>query len=590
MAKQCLFMWGNVPCEGGGSFTLQPGTAPSRGTFRFRLGAQLNQFDRLTITDGSNAVRVDGCRVVRVSITSGTSGRYQELTIEDRRWRWQYARVWGDYNAVEHNVVLAATKKSARDMAVQCLQAMGETIYNVQLLPTNSYPRIDWDAELAPAALEQLASQYGLIVAPTFAGGVTLCKNGVGNRPPIDQRAMDATPGREPPVVPDQLVFEGGQTLWQHDLSLEPWGFESMLERSELKPFNDLTYKPATGWEKEDPTHFYGVTEKKREIAKACIWKVFKVSEGFQLPLPPSALPNGGSGGYMPRVAKQQVSNYYRVDTGELWRVLPLHNLQLSMFKKPDKEEGPAAQILGVFRDEKHHFRNNVATDPPSINDKNYSFPQVVADELIYHGGFSIDALHGIVRFGQPMYCWDRTGNKNSGRAAPKIRLRTSFGLRAPDSRAHLCQQYWYSTNQLSSRQGIVDVIKRPESIFEIASVANSSSTTNVAEYIDQARYYLQEQLNSYYPEDAVSVPYKGFVFNIGIDGAIRAVTWSQSEGGAGTTQVEYLNERPDLRISHRDLKAKIADENARIQAVKDKAKIAIDKRNWHKHLHQHNR
>jgi len=588
--KQCLFLWGNEPCEGGGSFTLQPGTAPSRGTFRFRLGANLNQFDRLTITDGSQAIRVDGCRVVRASITSGSGGRYQEVTIEDRRWRWQYARVWGDYNAVEHNVILAATKRSARDMAIQCLNAMNETVYNVSLLPADSYPRIDWDAELAPAALDQLAAQYGLIVTVSFAGAIVLCKNGVGQRPPLDQRAMDATAGREPPVVPDQLVFEGGQTLWQHDLLLDPWGFESMLERSELKPINSLTYKPTNGWEKEDPTHFYGVTEKKRELAKSCIWKVFKVSEGFQLPIPPAALPNGGKGGYMPRAAINQVKNYYRVDTGELWRILPLHNLQLSMFKKAGKEEGPAAQVLGVFRDEKHHFRNNVTTDPPSILDKNYSFPQTVADELLYHGGFSIDALHGVVKFGSPMYCWDRTGNKNSARAAPKIRLRTSFGLRDTQSRAHLSQQYWYSPGNLSSRQGVVDVIKRPESIFEIASVATSSSTTNVADYILQAKYYLQEQLNSYYPEDALSVPYKGFVFNVGLDGAIRSITWAVRDGGGGTTQIEYLNERPDLRISHNDLKAKVADHNQRVQIMQDRAKQAISKRNAHNHHHQHNR
>lgn len=581
MPKQCLIFWGREPVEGGGQFVFQAGEAPSRATVRFRLGAKLQQFGDLTITDGSRTIRLQGCRLVRAPITSGGGGRYQEATIEDRRWKWAYSRIWGDYNNVEHNIVIARTRKSARALARECMEALGETKYNVDALPDDAYPATEWSAESAGAALVSLCEQFGCLVAPAFSGTIVVYRDGDGRRPPIDVRAMDSTLTRDPPVVPDQLVFEGGETLWQHDLFLKPMGFESFSDKAEVKSIYDLTYRPNPaaadgGWGFEDPNKFLGVTAKKRELAKGCVWKLYQVEDNFQLRIPPSALPNGNRKGRTTPQPNRQTRDYYQIKTGELWRILPLETLQLSMFKKAGKEEGPAAQVLGYFRDEKHGMSNNSTTPIAQINrNRDISFPDTVSDELVYEGGFSIDALHGYVKFSNPVFYNFVDAGQVTHRIAPYIRLRTSFPLRDRDSLAPVSQQYWFAPPR-SSKQGITEVVKLPESIYEIAP----NGQTNVSDYVAQAKIYLQEHLNSYYTDDAISVPYKGFVFDVELDGAIRSITWAVDPEGAGTTQIEYLNDRPDLRISNRDLRARIQTANLVKQAAAAKraAQVAAKK------------
>lgn len=574
--KQCLFFLNGFEADGGGSFTIQGSTAPSRGTLRFRLSYNVPDFGDLVISDGSQTIRLAGCRVVRRAVTGGGGGeRWQEVTVEDRRWRWRYARIWGSYNTIEGNAILPRTKLHAQGLGMLLMQALGETRYDLSQLPTTSFPSFDWSADLVTGALEELLGQYGLILAPLYNGTWVAFKEGVGSKPSLDYRASDITQSREPQVVPDSIIFEGGTTLWQHDLYLEPVGIESMSEKAALKPIDSLSYKPAGGWTKEDPDYFSGVAAAKRELAKRCVWKYYRIAGPIQLTVPPSQLPNGGTGGRVSAQIANKAKAYYNVDIDKVWRILPLETKQLSLYKANGETDAPDAAIVGYFREDKHRWTNN-AVAPASADDKSKLIDTSTNQALQYDGGFQVDTERGLVVFSEPIFYYKQTGKTSVERLPAKIRLRTSFGLKDTDSRAQLCQQFWFNPSP-SSRQGVVDLVKRPEYVFEIAD----SKTTNVAEYIAQAQLSIAESLSTYYADDAISVPYKGFVFDQGLSGAIRAITWSVSNG-AGTTSVDYLNDRGDLRASVRDLREKaltVATVRTQLQARRQAA-IAARKSN----------
>jgi len=556
MVKQCLMRWENAVCEGGGSFSLQPGCTPSRATLRFRLGADIPQFGTLIITDGSSTRTVKDCRVVRQRIGGAGGGpRYREVTIEDSRWRWSYSCIWGKFNT-DYSPSGLLNKKSAYDIALMLLQAIGITNYDASALPADDYPAVDWSAEPAGAALESLCGQYGLVIAPQMNGAVLICSAGVGRKPPLDSRAMDVTESMEPPVVPDVIIFEGDQTNWQADLVLEPVGYESFNTTSELKHIDSLSYKPAGGWTKQDPKTFLGVDSKYRELAKACIWKLYRIKEGFTPTFPPSRLSTAIQNGTVKPGAYQATRDYYQIKTGERWRILPLNTEQLRIMSSSAADKARPALVFGFFRNDKQGTTNNfddatIAAGLANIQNVDYTFPKVISEAGWYGGSFTIDTDVGVVQFSEPLFRWVRTASANVERYPALLRLRTSFPVRDRTTAAELCQQFRYDVPR-SSRQGIVDVIKRDDISFEIDPYGGTSE----AEYIAAAQVVIQASVTRYVTDTAMTVPYKGFVFDCELDGAIQSVTWEVSDSGGGTTAIDYLCDRPDLRVSTKQLYA----------------------------------
>ena len=88
MVTRCAIYYSGIAAEGGGNFTLQPGISPSTAVIRFCLRETYPLQGQLLLTDGSISISFSRCRVVRESINDGTSGKWNEITIEDRRWKW----------------------------------------------------------------------------------------------------------------------------------------------------------------------------------------------------------------------------------------------------------------------------------------------------------------------------------------------------------------------------------------------------------------------------------------------------------------------------------------------------------------------
>lgn len=549
--KQCLIKFGPATNEGNGTFTFQAGVSPSRATIHTRLGAVYPQIGTMRITDGSIFVDFPNCRVVRHTIVStGGRGRWRQIIIEDRRWRWWLSRISGEYNELDRGSRDIATQKSARKLAALCLDRMGETGYNVTALPDDAYPQVAWDSEVAPVALDAICQEFGCVVVLNHRSNtVRVWKVNAGSKPLIDSRAMDATPSQEPQVVPPQLIFEGGPTLWQRDLLLEPIGIETQKNREVIRPIDELSYKPTTGWESEDPRAFYGVDEEKRDLAKRCIWKMFRVKPPFKLEPPPTKL----------KVDTDKVANFFTVASDELWRILPLQPKQLASRSAPDNSQLRDAVLVGAFIEGKVTRANNADKTDYDFTNPEVQLPaeddNPFLDYLVYQEGFHLDAAAGIVVTGRPVYYLE-----NGECKAPYLRLRTSFGLRHKTTRNFVCQQFYFNPPNPTLGAVTPETVKQGDVVFSIqegrgaAQAGQISALTNANDFIALAQTYLLERINALYPDEAISIPYKGFVFDYGITGATRAISWSTSPAG-GSTVVDYAIERPELRKTHAQLR-----------------------------------
>ena len=567
MIKQCLIYFGNVVNEGGGQFTLQAGTRPSRATINTRLGATYPQIGLMRITDGFIWRDFPNCRVVRHTIKPmGASGRMREIVIEDRRWAWAEPRIWGEYNEIVDGGRSTINKKSARELASLCMEAMKETGYDVSALPDDVYPSVSWDAEVAADALDAVCQQFGFIVAlQPSTNRAKVCKNNSGVRPSVDARAMNSTPSAEPKIVPPSLIFEGGHTLWQRDLLLEPVGIETLENKEVIKTIDALSYKPADGWEKQDPRSFKGVAKEHRGLAKRCVYRMFRVKPPFTLQ-PPPASPFGAV-------------RDFTIDRDELWRILPLKKVQLSSVSNPDSDRSREALLLGAFVGRESVRKNNVDKDAYQFTDPNIQLPadnDPDVDKLVYNGGWSFNASTGLVHSQAPLYYLE------GGEAKPPyLRLRTSFGVRNRATKQFVSQQYTQQVGSPTSGATQPILVKQSDVVFEIeegrgaaASGATGlrESITNVDQFVGIAQAYLAEKMASLYPDEAITIPYKGFVFDWEVDGSIQSITWASGPQG-GTTVVDYAIERPEMRLTHTQLR------NQANQALAARQQVEASKR-----------
>lgn len=604
MVKQCLFFWNGREADGGGNFTLQPGEFPSAATLRFRLSYQLDDYGTLTLTDGYQVRQFRGCRISRRMITAGEQGRWQEVTILDRRWRWgqEYSAVYGEYNRVARFPRDYVNPKSYRELATYCFQALGEVGFDVSILPhyyrdTEGMlrpigPRIAWDAAPPADELQAMCQQIGCEVVLGTDDRARVVRSGVGRLAfSRDPRFMDYQTSSEPPVIPAAVVGEGGATRVQHDWPLEAVGWEVDGDAAgQFIPIDDLSYRPTDGWEWEtiSESGFFGAgpglneskRNKVRKLARKYIFKAYRVGgrlftdsvnefKSTQLPIPPTEVSNRSVGSRLSYQQRRSRDNYFRIDRGEWWRVLPLFDTQLDGWAGKGNEAG-AYEVLGHFHDvtmpvgKNNSYRNTAGSlvaiedhsDITSNNPNAFDFSKPIEDiptpansTLVVPWQSELNIDNGLIFFEQYTYFRNvDVSDPDAGKAYPAvIRLRTSSRLRDPTTAAHLCQQYWVQPGGNSVK--IAKIEKNSDIFFAYGlwgRLGNTQNKSNKAEFVEKQLQMINKTLNMLrYPRGA-SAPAKGFVFDFSPDGIIRAVSFDVAETGEGTTTIDWGSERPD--------------------------------------------
>ena len=509
----------DIPGVLSAQFTMSHGVTPSSGTIECVVPEQFPDVGTLEISDGELGVRLVDCKLAAVSYRSGRQGRTAVVQIIDRRWRWQFRQITGVYNArTASGAVDPETTKTARELATILLKALGETA-DVSALPDEGKPEVDWNAENAARALEDLCEQYNCRVVLGADNRVRIVKyNDGADLPdgPQDSRSGGVTPD----LKPDRIVLLGGPWRFEVLLPLEAVGLETDFS---IKPLNTLSYRPANGWGTESPdmasigeNSFVtadGSRTSPRELAQQSVFRWYRIAETATVPGLRDAIQRW-------RDAFATAGTTAPVDDVKRWQLLPLSDTLTQTYRDADKvEREKPAFAVGEFW---HASRLEATNSKPGTK---CDLP------------FSTDSTRGMIQFGSQVVLLDPQDGSQSEAA---IRLFTAATCKDPDTRQPV---RYVRSRQLRDTKGqkpLIAVIRHDE-IFGVVTASYTvdgdleayDATTEDAD--KQADYYLDATEKSYDVPTSQQARYIG-VQPIEPDGRIVQVTWETGTDGTFTT------------------------------------------------------
>lgn len=238
----------------------QPTTIPAYGTLAF--GG----------SDGSVSMQM---YVSKPVYRYSTTGHKIGLVLLDRRVRWKHARITGRYNVPRADGTLQ-NEKNPQELARLLFDAMGETSADVTALPTAGTPEVYWDTDRADLQLQKLCETYGCEPTLAINDAAGVVRMGVGATVPTTGPIQSMAIAVDPPEVPETLRLVCGETKFQFRMLFEAVGFDT---DGQIKPIDDLSYKPAGGWSIEtDWNQFPSVTtELGRYLAGISVGRWFRI-------------------------------------------------------------------------------------------------------------------------------------------------------------------------------------------------------------------------------------------------------------------------------------------------------------------------
>ncbi len=467
------------------------------------------------------------------------------MQIYDRRWAWKFGAISGNYNlpapgvptsggvdlgySFSQSLVRADTMQSAQQLAAFCLQAMGETVYDVSALPDNVMPETHWSYENPAQALEQLCESLGChVVLDLDSNGVRIVVVGEGADLP-DGPIQWASSSVAPQQAPSSLLFVGGQTVQQGFIPLTAVGRDTS---GAIVPIDQLNYAPPNGWISE-PVKFPSVTtEPARTYAEESVYRWWQ-------PTVPFTAPDGTT-------------------VGDLKQLI-LFDRQLDTNLNPGDPNGATTQrpeIVGYF----DPCYAQLTSSPDTL--------------LTYHGSIQVDQNRCLVITG------DQLVNCQYNQNLPAtIWLKTSFSLRDPDSQepAHFTQLMALdgSTNPTQPQ-----IVRHDEVVLQVRGGFNASGggsgSDNSGLVSQAASSYLQAVAAQYQPAESLDVPYVGIV-PIQVDGAIQQVTYSihSGEGGSCLTRASRNTEHSHYIPKYERRRDKAANQAERDRALSQKSLLS---------------
>ena len=522
MDPKALPRWPGVSGVLSCSFTITDGITPSIATLECVPQRGLQYSGTFAITYGGTTIAFPDARVQDVEqVTSDTGATTWKLSIADRRWRWKNsATISGYYNVRRSTVALVAgTERTPRQLANMLLDAMGERDYDVAALPNDTRPEVTWDAANPAEELARLCESLGCrIVLSVVTNKVRIVKAGEGSRL-ARAFAMEASIGVDPPDPPGRLHFIGGRTQFQGDFRLQAVGRDV---DGTVRPINELSYAPPTGWRLSDSDHFNDVPDKaNRALAQESVWRWYRI-------LPPFRLPGIGAA----------------INSREL--VLPLLGEQIETYVVDGIERPREPWVWGQFwRGTEAHQDDVRSPDPACVN----------KPKNLYTQGFSVDEQTGIVKFNDPVYRLEDDPTQVAGKRIYEaiIYLRIACNLREDlATRAWMRHEAERKLSTASALRSWTQIVKRDDVVRRLYRyyVPPVGLRDNLAEVQRAATHYLDAVEAEYRVTDVGSVSYAG-IFRFDLDGAIRQITWSIQEDGRAITRASRNREEPVVSISY---------------------------------------
>jgi hypothetical protein len=193
---------------------------------------------------GGTTIKLKNCTIDFVEQMVGDQLVWN-VTILDRRYRMQDGAISGRYNVRYRNQtdIRPETKKTLKELATLCLQAMGETQWDIGKLPDDEFPEADWFYANPLESLTELCESLGF--RPIFdwhKDQVQIVKPGEGAALDLSLPYEKDSLTYNPPELPGRLVVVCGPSRGQYDFDIVPKG---QNPDGRILDLDELAYHPA---------------------------------------------------------------------------------------------------------------------------------------------------------------------------------------------------------------------------------------------------------------------------------------------------------------------------------------------------------
>lgn len=235
------------------------------------LNSPPDGFGTLVWSDGKMGGALRDCKVKRMTASFSGSGYVWTMEILDRRWQWAngtFPNGGGRYNQIDPNGKLIPwTIRSPIELAQLCLQAMGETSFRIEGLPTGlstndakgvtkyletgqnypltaANPPVNWEGVPPAIALSELCDRYGCrVIFQPFQDRVLIARLGDGLALEPNGSLAQASLSVTAPETPISVGVYGAPSQYQMRLALEPVALE-WDGKNHYVPLDLVSYAP----------------------------------------------------------------------------------------------------------------------------------------------------------------------------------------------------------------------------------------------------------------------------------------------------------------------------------------------------------
>lgn len=226
-------------------------------------------------------ILLQGCRPDKARVKKTGSGETWSIPIYDRRWRWAFGSFSGHWNVKVNGFIEERKKRTPKQLAELCLEAMGEIKYDtsallelekLKSLPYRGeiFPEVHWDRIPPAQALNELVNSLGYRVCLGWDDRVRICKYGTGELLPLGDLSAGGFES-DLPEIPDSYTVVGEIT--QHELAWELEAVGLDIDGT-WKPIDHLSYRPPKrngkpgkyGWLLSEPPNFGGIEQYQEEM------------------------------------------------------------------------------------------------------------------------------------------------------------------------------------------------------------------------------------------------------------------------------------------------------------------------------------
>lgn len=400
------------------SMTLTTGADPSLCVIQMLPQVEpLDPVGDLTFAYNTTEFTFRDCVVVDVSSRLTTSGHTVTVTIADRRYSWKFGYITGKYNQRSRDgVAFIGQQKTARELCAILLEKCGEPNVDLQYVPTDVYPTVEWDYSNPAAELNSFLDAQNLVVSLGTDDIVRIWPKTVGNDIIDDETTLSPSYSIIAKSRPKSVTVVGDRIQVQCRFDLQPVGLD--VDYS-VKGIDSLSYRPNQGF--LDPWYHLDVSDDDaRKLALQSVYRWYRIAGvtgfGGLYDIPQIGILNGPENIHLLSYKIDQA----RGDDGVV-RALP-------------------AEIIGEYFNMRASADNTIGNREP------------------YDGSFSIDPDTRLVKFGQPIL---RLAN-SQWTAAP-IKLETSFNVVARDGETMRYTLVRNLNAPFSLRQRDTLVVRLPE-------------------------------------------------------------------------------------------------------------------------------